>query len=612
MATNKFKQSLPQLILGLIVGSILAGVLASIYLVFVEPSFFSSGVDQPLRNQLLEPDSNGIDEHDEATERSLLSNSELRDRLGEKTPYARLLDLYAILGDANLAQLTEVFHSNVPAAADDLSKDIQAAAIQLIAGINPQHAMSLIATTSGEHRNVLVSTIFEEWSFDDLEEAVEYGMTLRKSDRLAVVNGMLNSRFDLPFAELRTIALQLGHETAAADWSARRRLNEEIENPPEVWAQLIAEFGDTPDALSEHQINLLLHVAETWLEQQGAKAIQAINRNASGHTTNALVIERLFDLVVKEDPEKAMELAHESHADDRKILTRIIKQWALIDGWAAFRAASAIKDLYSRNPIQQDAIRAWSKTDPDSLLAAKDQLPEEFQTLAYNVAIQNLVRLDPEKAIVHINGITDTHTKSWVTQVMVGNWADHDPKAALQWVLSDPSGEELHLKPRFYSVVLGKLAQSDPNYALDIALDQPPDVRTDIGVESVVISEIAARDVDEALSMLAHTRNQATREATYLSIGHALRAAGRSDEIFDLVQDSSEEFQSQFFNSVTSWWGWYEPNDLFEKLEKFPSDELRSEAAVNIALSPAVRFSLTDVQREALKKYLSEYYWQFL
>lgn len=612
MATNKFKQRPMQLILGLIVGSILAGVLASIYFVFVEPSFFGSGVDQPLPNQLHEPDSNGIDEHDETTEMSLLSNSELRDRLREKTPYARSLALFAILGDANLEQLTEVFHSNVPATVDDLSKDIQAAAIQLIAGSDPQYAMSLIATTSGEHRNVLVSTIFEEWSFDDLEEAVEYGMTLRKTDRLAVVNGILNSRFDLSFAELRTIALQLGHETAAVDWSARRRLNEEIENPPEVWAQLIAEFGNTPDALSEHQINLLLHVAETWLEQQGAEAIQAINRNAISHTTSAQVIERLFDLVVKEDPEKAMELAREAHADSRKILTRIIEQWALIDGWAAFGAASAIKDLYSRNPIQQDAIRAWSKTDPASLLAAKDQLPEEFQSLAYNVAIQNLVRLDPEKALVHINGITDTHTKSWGTQVMVGSWAEYDPHAALQWILSDPSVEELHLKPRLHSVVLGKLAQNDPNYALDIALDQPPDVRTDIGVESVVISELAARDVDEALSMLAHTRNQVTREATYLSIGHALRAAGRSDEIFELVQDSSEEVQSQFFNSVTSWWGWYEPNDLFEKLEKFPSDELRSEAAVKIALSPAVRFSLTDVQRESLKKYLSEYYWQFL
>lgn len=612
MATNKFKQRPTQLILGLIVGSILAGVLASVYLVFVEPSFFSSGVDQPLPNQLLEPDSNGIDEHDETTEMSRLSNSELRDRLREKTPYARSLDFYAILGDATLAQLTEVFQTNVPAAADDLSKDIQAAAIQLIAGSDPQYAMSLIATTSGEHRNVQVSTIFEEWSFDNLEEAVEYGMTLRKADRLAVVNGILNSRFDLPFAELRTIALRLGHETAAVDWSARRRLNEEIENPPEVWAELIAEFGDTPDTLSDHQINLLVHVAETWFKKQGAEAIQAINRNASGHTTNALVIERLFDLVVKEDPEKAMELAREAHADSRKILTRIIEQWALIDGWAAFKAASAIKDLYSRNPIQQDAIRAWSKTDPASLLAAKDQLPKEFQSLAYNVAIQNLVRLDPEKAIVHINGITDTHTKSWVTQVMVGSWAEYDPHAALQWILSDPSVEELHLKPRLHSVVLGKLAQNDPNYALDIALDQPPDVRTDIGVESVVISALAARDVDEALSMLAHSRNQVTREATYLSIGHALRAAGRSDEIFDLVKDSSEEVQSQFFNSVTGWWGWYEPNDLFEKLEKFPSDELRSEAAVNIALSPAVRFSLTEVQREALKKYLSEYYWQFL
>ncbi|MDE0644718.1 MAG: hypothetical protein OXH84_00560 [Gammaproteobacteria bacterium] len=612
MATNNFKQSPMQLILGLIVGSIIAGVLASVFFVFVEPNFSRSGGDQPFQTLLQELDSNGHDEHDETTEKSLLSNSELRDQLLGKSPYARTLALYSVLGNANLEQLTELFQSSTKVDVDYLSREIQEAAIQQIAGTNPKHAMSLIATTTGERRNVLVTTVFEEWSFNDLDESVEYAVHLNETDRLAALHGVLNSRFDLPNAELQAIALQLGHETTVVDWSARRRLNEEIENPPVVWAQLISEYGNDPATLSEVQIDLLVHVATTWLEQEGAAAIQAINRNASGHTTNALVIERLFDLVVKDDPQKAMELAHEAHTDNRKILTRIIKQWALIDGLAAFNTASEIKDLYSRNPIQQDAIKAWSETDPDSLLAAKDRLPEEFQSLAYNVAMQNLARLDPEKAVSHVNGITDTHTKSWVTRVMVGSWADHDPRAALQWVLSDPSVEELQLKLRLHSVVLGKLAQSDPYFALDIALDQPPNVRTGVGVESMVINELAVRDVDEALSMLDHTRNQATREATYLAVGHALRAAGRSDEIFDLIQDSSEEFQEQFFYSVMSWWGWYEPNDLYEKLEKFPSDEIRREAALNIALSPGVRFSLTDVQRESLKKYLDEYYWQFL
>lgn len=612
MATNNFKTSPMQLILGLIVGSIIAGVLASVFFVFVEPNFSRSGGDQPFQTLLQELDSNGLDEHDETTEKSLLSNSELRDQLLGKSPYARTLALYSVLGNANLEQLTELFQSSTKVDVDYLSREIQEAAIQQIAGTNPKHAMSLIATTTGERRNVLVRTVFEEWSFNDLDEAVEYAVDLNEADRLAALNGVLNSRFDLPNAELQAIAFQLGLETAVVDWSARRQLNEEIENPPVVWAQLLSEYGNDPATLSEVQINLLIQVATTWLEQEGAEAIQTINRNASGHTINALVIERLFDLVVKDDPQKAMELAHEAHTDNRKILTRIIKQWALIDGLAAFNEASEIKDLYSRNPIQQEAIKAWSKADPDSLLAAKDRLPEEFQSLAYNVAIQNLARLDPKKAVSHIDGITDTHTKSWVIRVMVDSWADYDPQAALQWVSSDPSVEELQLKSRLHSVVLGKLAKSDPHFALDIALDQPPNVRTDVGVESMVINELAARDVDEALSMLDHTRNQATREATYLSLGHALRAAGRSDEIFDLVQDSSEEFQEQFFYSVMSWWGWYEPNDLFEKLEKFPSDEIRREAALNIALSPGVRFSLTDVQRESLKKYLDEYYWQFL
>lgn len=613
MAKHKnLKLSTKQLILGLIVGSILAGVLASVYFVFIEPNFSRSGGDQPFQTLLQELDSNGLDEHDETTKKSLLSTSELRNVLRGKSPYARTLALYTVLDNANLEQLTEFFQTSANAEVDYLNKEIQEAAIRQIAGTSPQHAMSLLATITSERRNVLVRTVFEEWSFNDLDESVEYAVNLNETDRLAALNGLLKSRFDLPSAELREIAILLGHEQNAVDWLVRKQLNEEIKNARATWAYLLSEYGNDPNVLSEDQIELLVHFATMWLELEGAEAIQAMNRNASSHTTSALVIERLIDLVAKDDPQKAMKFAHEAQIDNWKILTQIIKQWAQIDGLAAFNAASEIEDLFVRNPIQQEAIKAWSKVTPDSLLAAKDRLPEEFQSLAYNVAMQNLARLDPEKAVSHVNGITDTHTKSWVTQVMVGSWADHDPHAALQWVLSDPSVEELQLKLRLHSVVLSKLAQSDPYFALDIALDQPPNVRTGVGVESMVINELAVRDVDEALSMLDHTRNQATREATYLAVGHALRAAGRSDEIFDLVQDSSEEFQEQFFYSVMSWWGWYEPNDLYEKLEKFPSDEIRREAALNIALSPGVRFSLTDVQRESLKKYLDEYYWQFL
>ena len=267
-----------------------------------------------------------------------------------------------------------------------------------------------------------------------------------------------------------------------------------------------------------------------------------------------------------------------------------------------------------RKPVQIDAIEIWGGTDPHSLLAALETFPDEFDEVkntAFGHAMRGLARTDPDEAFNQLNGMSDEFNRARITEIVVEGWSEQDPQAALQWVQYDAVTEGQEFRSKLQSIVLSKLAQTDPRMALDLAFSIPL-ADNGIGPEKAVISELAKVDLDEALSMLTEVRNQATRESTYVSLGHELIRAGRSSQAIELAKKSSEEVQYGYLMSLTGHWSWLEPVDLLNHLEEIPVASVQREAAVGIAMSHKLHVALTKEQRESLKKYIPEFYWNKL
>ena len=140
-----------------------------------------------------------------------------------------MTSLHRALANANVAQLIEVFDKSIEGTDASLLEELQDAAIQRIAVVDPEQAISLVEKVGSERRKVLLTFVFEEWSVADLDQAVKHALQLEDIDRLAVLDGIFNARFDLSEIELREIASQLGHKERMFERLASRQLHEPIE-----------------------------------------------------------------------------------------------------------------------------------------------------------------------------------------------------------------------------------------------------------------------------------------------------------------------------------------------------------------------------------------------
>ena len=601
-----------RLLIGLLVGVGGFGLLAGVYFVLLEPVFFGEREETSLLLSEQERETHKIALDIGTTDSELLSSTDLEQLIRGKSPYVRTTTLHRALTYAREEQLVEFFDKTIEVSDDGLRYEIQDAVIRRLAVIDPEKAATVIGNTSSDRRIVLLTIVFEEWSVADIEQAIGYGLQLDGDDRLAVLDGVFNARFDLSDIELREIAIQLGHEQRVLERLAFRQLNEPVKNASETWHKLLTDYGDNPDTLSEVQIELLIHIATTWLDGVGVEAIQAI-KDSSNHTIKTLVLERIFDLVGDEDPQRAFDLANGLQEIDPGLMAQVIENWSRIDGLAAFNAGATVTDVFVRKPVQRDAIEIWGEVDPHSLLTALEELPDEFHDFAFRHAMRGLARLDPDEALKQLNGISDQSTKARITEVFVENWSEQDPQAALQWVQYGFSTESQEIRSKLQSIALSKLTHTDARLAMDLALNLPL-AETGIGPEVAVISELAKINVEEALSMLEEVRNQTTRESTYVHLGHALITAGRSSQAIALVNkyESSEEVQYGYLMSLVGNWAWFEPLDLLKHLEEIPIDSVKREAAVSIAIDYKLHVALTKEQRESLKKYIPEIYWEKL
>ena len=607
---KRVRRNMRQRLIGLLVGAVMTGLLAGVYFVVIEPTYFRGDAAQSLLLSSQEREARKFHPEVETADFGSVTPTEIENLIRGKSSYVRTTTIHRTLAHANVAQLNEFFGKISEVTDTSLLQELQEAAIRRLATLEPNQAMSLIGNKRLERRRVLLTIVFEEWSVANLEQAVSNGLQLNDVDRLAVLDGIFNARFDLSEIELHEIAIKLGHKQRVLERLAFRQLYEPVDNASDTWHKLLTFYGDNPDALSTVQIELLVHIATIWIDLAGVDAVQTI-KDSSDHTIKTLVLERMFDSISDKDPQLAFDLVNGLREFDRGLMARVIKRWASIDGLVAYNVAETISDVFVRKLIQKDAIEVWGVSDPHSLLAAHDKLPDEFQNFAFFHTMRGLARTDPYEALNQLNGISNESTRAVFTEIVVEGWSEIDPQAALQWVQYDLSTEEQEFKAKLQTIAFRKLTQTDPRMALDLALSLPL-AENGIGPESAVIGELAKVSVDEAMSMLTKVRNQATREATYVSIGHALIGAGRSSEAIELVEKSSETVQHGYFMTLAGHWAFSEPLDLLNHLDEIPLDSVKREAAISIAIDNKVQITLTKEQRESLKKYVPEIYWNNL
>ena len=144
------------------------------------------------------------------------------------------------------------------------------------------------------------------------------------------------------------------------------------------------------------------------------------------------------------------------------------------------RAESLAPEL--RRQIHENAVRSWAMTDPEEALKWIRTRPAEDQTTLRSTAANMIMMSDPQKgADLLMEGATENDRPRRYDMV-VGNWAHRDPKAAAEWLTKQPQGPELDNARRSFASIV---ANRDPAAAMDWAKSVTNEDQRNAGVQQV-------------------------------------------------------------------------------------------------------------------------------
>ena len=242
-----------------------------------------------------------------------------------------------------------------------------------------------------------------------------------------------------------------------------------------------------------------------------------------------------------EDPRRAWQqaLASKPGRARSEALQFIAHQWADAAPVDALAAINALPESQDKTVMRLTVLFEWADEDPDAAYQWARQQPvlDLVPTLLMLMADDS-----PLKAIEL--AMTDAKDRDMAVTQVIGAWAEDDPRAAFEWILSNQSSLQdvaLAAKP------LRRIAETAPRQAL--ALAERLDKTARRLATSAILEQWAASDAPAAAAWLDSSRGESDgkRVATIA----AAYAQQRGEEAFDWVLAQAPEHRGDAMAKVT-------------------------------------------------------------
>ena len=482
--------------------------------------------------------------------------------------------------------------------------------IQRLAHQNPSRALILVLEMEfSNSRRGLVTSIYKDWAHSNLDEAISHAGKLELHFKRDALSAIVQERTDLSDDTIRAIARDLDNEQIATSAIAQRKIDEAIDDPETVWNELAIDLQDDPSSY-----RTITRVATAWVEKSGLGVLDQVYHSLTNTETRDEVIGRVLEEVAETDPEGAFNYALTIEDDPYHfIVSDIADTWAISDPRAALAAAIGIERASVRKAVTESVVRTWAYSEPREVLDGIDALTPDLQETASSAALREISSESPEEGAELVAAMEPGSVKKTGAYSVVSIWFDRDHKAALDWILNEPSVEEI--KSELLSSIIHRLARVDLELAMSTALAQPIDKsesgfgmfgREGVGMEFQVISSFAHSDVDKAIELLAQVRGGLTKLISYQTVVQTLLMNEEFDKAFNMVQQVPESDRGKVYQAIASSWAMTDPKGMLKSMDRFPSKEDRSRAAALMVTTNQLTKTLSDEQIEEAKKHLTD------
>ncbi|MYD46418.1 MAG: hypothetical protein F4W92_08710 [Gammaproteobacteria bacterium] len=505
--------------------------------------------------------------------------------------------IFDSLSSASAQELKDLWMQSQEVERQSHRKKLQHAILRKFATINPHDALHLIDDVSIFETDLMVKSLFSEWSISQLDKAIETAKTLSRDQRQVALEAILNTRDDLTDARRHEIAIRLEHEEVFLKLASDSKASQNIADPQESWETLLND--EVEDYL---QTESLVKVAEAWFEQIGFEVLSKIY---STNTDDYQLKQQLLRTVAEMDLPLALNYTR-ALTDEREKsdLSRIIvRAWARSDAQAALLAVSTFKPASLASNLERQLSEIWASTKPNEVIKNIEVISEELRLRTLESAFARISTQDPLDALASLSlvekfvGTTDS-----IVHSIVREWSDKEPRAATNWVLEHYTQEDPQHRVLLLSA-LPRLAREEPVNAFELAIEHTTGEGL-IRLDTEVVGEILDSGNLELMKELIPRVPEASKSRIYSTISWEMIRQGQTEEALALGRDLDGEPQSGYYFGMMANWATVDPKGLYGYLDDLPTSELKSLAATFLISRNKRSPELTDDQIERAETFV--------
>lgn len=346
----------------------------------------------------------------------------------------------------------------------------------------------------------------------------------------------------------------------------------------------------------------LVNIAKAWVELDGVRVLTPILESLKNKLGADVLAKEIISLASQDDPSGTFEQVLMS-PDHRNSLMRLTGNWATIDGVSALRSVVTVEDYETRRDLTSVVMGRWADSDPKGLLEHRNEFPPEMILRVLNLAISKIARQDSDEAIELIETLRGEGVNTWtVEDTFVKATASIDPRSTLDWVLTESSSGNPYRMEMLRKSIV-ELARREPALAMEAALKQSVDGENPI--EESVIEIVSRSDIDLATELLDQVRDEG-KDSSFFHVGRALIERGAPLKALELGPQLNEDQQDLYYTRIFQTWAHANPQQLINSLQDLSSDRIRTLAALSLLRINADRPVLNSDQLEYVESQLSQ------
>ena len=443
---------------------------------------------------------------------------------------------------------------------------------------HPYAALEVLSDIHFSLWEPLLNVLATNWSVSKPEDALIAFAAIEEPWKSQAIQGVLQSQKSLSIYELKEIADSLEISDQLSRWQYETELVKVIDDPRKAFTlTLEAELSDF------QKQEYLSDITNHWCEQGDEQEIRSMLGLVYDIFANVWHLwNPIIERISRDDPADTWEQLLTMPLDTQKLFSKtVVATWAESDPVAAVQAITVPEYIASMEPYELSVLlRAWAQANADHIQEHIELVPDDYQISVVNSSIEYLAHSTPPTEVLELlerfkqMGINILEA----TNVFVREWSRTDPLASVEWAMQNfDQGTNDGL--RSLQSALQRLTLLDSSKAMEIALAYPEEFALERSIVGVLLYQ---GEFDTALSLLPKVRSSLTFPFDFNSVFNNLIAAGRIDDVLDLVEHVPESRRQNFYRKLALPWARLDFETLQERITKLPSAEIRSIIASNV------------------------------